>query len=427
MGTSFVNFFFFSSMSLYAEKLTGTVAFAGYLSLVYSATALVIRPVSGIFADKYGRAKTIAIGGILCAVACMLYSFTTVLALLLVIRILNGIGLSMASTSAGAAIPDVVPSERLAEGIGLFGLHSTISQALGPIIALALIGDGELSSFNRLFYISALFCMVSFISGCLIKYERVKKAEKQAVQPPVTPLASSLISSPDLDSAPVSVSDSSPDAALASMSTPAPPAALIEPGEAEGKTFFGFERQVLGPAVVMMLYFFGVSSILTFLTVYAKSRGFQIESLGWFFFVSAGGVLFSRLVFGRIVDRRGGDVVVIPGLAVMAACLFFIPVMPSLPMLICLGLPYGLASGIVGPSINAMMFKRCSVKRRGTVSAAYYAAIDIGITLGAPIMGWAADLVGFTAVYWLSAALLVTNTIVYLLFVSDRKYYKKSA
>ena len=388
MGTSFVNYFFFSSMSLFAEKLTGTVAFAGLMSLAFSATALVFRPVCGVLSDRQGRVKFIILGSFFCALACLLYSFTTSLVLLLIFRVINGVGLSMNNTSAGAAIPDIIPKERMAEGIGIFGLYTTIAQAIGPFIALYIVGSGELSSFKRLFYVSAVFCSVSFISGCFVKFERNKKRE-------------------------LPVKQESAD--------------MQEPDEPEGKIILGFDSRVFGPALIMLLYFLGISSILSFLTLYGKTRGFQVEHLSWFFLVSSCGLLCARLIFGRIVDRRGGDVVIIPGLVVVAICLFAIPFVPSLPLLVCLAFPYGVASGAVAPSINAIMFKRCSPKRRGTVSAAYFAAVDIGISIEAPIMGWLADRIDFDWVFWLSAVVVGVTFLVYVFVVSDRSFERRRA
>ena len=387
-GTNIVNYFFFSSLSLFAEKLTGTVAFAGFLSLAYSATALIVRPVSGLLTDRYGRVKFIILGAILCAVACLLYSFTVSLVLLILIRILNGFGMGMNTTSAGAAIPDIVPKERLAEGVGIFSLYTTVSQAIGPFIALAIVGDGDFRNFNRLFYVAAIFCGVSFICACFVRYERGKKKERPVKQEQIGPQ---------------------------------------EPDEPEGRIILGFDVRVFGPALVIMLYFFGISSILAFLTLYGKTRGFQVANLGWFFLVSAASLFLARLILGRVVDRRGGDALIIPGVIVTAVCLFIIPFAPSLPVLICIAAPYGFATGMVVPSFNAMTFKRCSPRRRGTASAAYFASVDVGITLGAPVFGWLADHVNFSWVYRFSAAVVGLTFLIYIFFVSDRQFERRKA
>ena len=396
VGTSFVIYFFLSTLPLFAETLTGSIAFAGFLSLSTSITALVTRPVFGMLSDKYGRVAILVAGAAISAVACVLFSFTTSLVvysltaglvMLVAIRVIHGIGFSMNQTSAGAAIPDIVPKERLAEGVGIFGIIWTMGQAGGPLIALTIVGNGELSRFNILFFLSAGLCAFSTIAGCMIKYERGAKHKEKEV--------------------------------------PKQPEVKEESSTPEVKTIFGFEKQLLGPALVTILYFFSIASILSFLTLYGRSRGFRVEHLGWFFFASAGGVLIARLMFGRIVDRRGFDIVMIPGFITLALSLFAIPFAPSVIYVILLGFPYGLATGAIGPPVNTMMFKRTSPKRRGSASAAFNMSGDLGITLGAPTMGLIADYIRFDWVYWFAAALAIVGLLIYVLFVSDKRYNKK--
>ena len=467
LGTSFVNNFFFSSLSLYADKLTGTVAYAGYLSLAYSVTALVIRPVSGLISDKYGRVKLIVVGAALCTVSCLMYNMTTGLILLLMIRVFNGIGMSLNSTSAGAAIPDIVPREKLAQGIGIFGLGSTLAQAIGPFIALSIVGDGSMSNFRTLFFVAAAFCAVSLIGSCFIRYEhKAREAEKERLAEEVK-LAEAQALSERLDLSEVSdlpvISAASDDSDIkkptrdelvargesalgrevvraevvtrseevthgehsrGELVTHSEPA-RSESEVPESKTIFGLERQILSLFIMLLVYFVGISAVLSYLTLFAEKQGFALEHLGWYYFVNAGGVMISRLFFGKLVDKRGGDIVIIPSLIVIASCLALIPLAPSLPLLICIALPYGLASGASGPAMNAAMFKRCSPKRRGAVSAAYFVAIDIGISLGTPIMGLIADAVDFRYVYWLSAAIVGAAILIYIFFASDKRYARK--
>lgn len=423
MGANFVNYFFFSTLPLYAKLLTGTATAAGYLSLAYSATALVTRPVAGLITDKVGRVKLIAIGAALATAACLLYGFTTSIVLLILIRILNGIGMGMNATSGGAAVPDIVPEEKLGQGVGYYGLNGTIAQALGPLIALAIIGNGEsLGDFRKLFLVAAAFCCVSLISGCLIRYERNRKrlaamAGTEAAAEPErlteAPEAAEAFAGTESLAEPQTAAAEQPDAA----------------GQAkpEGKIFFGFELQVLAPSLVMMIYFIGISSILTFLTLYGQQRGFQVENLGFFFMVSAGGVLLSRLIISRVIDKRGSDVVIIPAMIVVMLCLFTIPLVPSLPYLICVALPYGIATGIFNPALNTMMFRRCSPKRRGAVSAAYNLSVDVGITLGAPLLGLVADHMSFNWVFWLAAITVCAAFLFFVFFASDKRYAARLA
>ena len=129
-GISFCNYFFFSALPIYAQNITGTVASAGLMTAAYTLAALAIRPLSGVFADKFGRTKLLILGAILCSIACMLYHYAAILLVLIVIRSLHGIGFGMHSTAGGAVAADVIPKSRMAEGLGYFGLYGTIAAAI---------------------------------------------------------------------------------------------------------------------------------------------------------------------------------------------------------------------------------------------------------------------------------------------------------
>ena len=78
-------------------------------------------------------------------------------------------------------------------------------------------------------------------------------------------------------------------------------------------------------------------------------------------------------------------------------------------------------TGAVIPSINTMMFLRCSPQRKGTASAAYFASIDIGFMIGGIVLGVVADSLGFDAVYWVCAGAIAAALVLYLATVAKKK------
>ncbi len=70
------------------------------------------------------------------------------------------------------------------------------------------------------------------------------------------------------------------------------------------------------------------------------------------------------------------------------------------------------------------MFLRCSPQRRGTASAAYFAAIDIGFAIGGIVFGVVAAKLKFNAVYWIAAALTAIAFVLYLKTVAEKKTVK---
>jgi len=387
MGTCFVNYFFFSTLTPYVTMLTGSSLQAGLMTTVYSLAALAARPVTGVLADNSGRVKLLIIGAVLCALTCAGFSIFSVFWMLLIIRGLNGVGFGMHSTCAGAVVADVVPKSRLTEGIGYFGLYSTVGQMIAPSIALAIVKGGTIGEYRVLFILSMVLCLFSAACSCGLTYERKRRKNAQM---------------PGREAAD---NGSEPEEAVS-----APPV----------KTLLGFEYAVFAPGAVLVLLFLGQSSIMSYITVFAQWRGF--DNAGLYFAFSAVGTLLSRLIFGRIADNRGADIVVIPGIIVFAVCLAVMPSVGSMLQLALLALPCGIAQGMALPTLNSMLFRRCSPLHRGTASGAYYAAIDIGFAIGAPILGAVADAFDYRYIYRVSAVLVVLALVLYILIASDKRF-----
>ncbi|NLT14713.1 MAG: MFS transporter [Clostridiales bacterium] len=379
-GISFCNYFFVSTLPIYAQNITGTTFSAGLMTAVFTFAALATRPFTGILTDKVGRVKLLVAGAVLCAAASILYRFSTVIVILILVRTLHGIGFGIHTTCGGAAAADIIPKSRLSEGLGIFGLYGTIASALAPAIALGIIGTGENERFLPLFTLSAVIAVICAILDMMIRYERGKPKSSNNGIPTVEEAVCSSVPLPRL--------------------------------------YMGFEKGVFIPAVVLILVFIAISTLAAFLTIF--SRDMRLGDIGLFFTISAAGMLSSRLLFGKVADRRGADIVVIPALAAIIPCLALIPFAPSRFYLFVLAFPLGLAQGIVCPAVNSMMFQRCSPKRRGSASAAYFAAIDLGYGIGAFLFGIVAEKLGFNFVWWGSALFALMAFVIYLVFLRGK-------
>ena len=395
-----MNHFFLATAPLYVSKLGGSAFQAGMLATVYSMTALAARPISGALSDKSGRVKMLVAGALICAATCAVIGFVSSIPLLLVIRAVAGVGFGMLSTCAGAAAADVLPKSRLAEGIGYFSLYSTAAQAIGPGIALMIIAGDRISDYRTLYIMTAGLCAASAASSCCITYERKRKRHA-----------------------------SGEPGASAGADMPADSAAP-EPGSAPGgagllpKTLLGFEYAVFAPAAVLMLAQIGLSGISVFMSQFARWKDFG--NPGLYFTVTAVGTLLSRLFFGKVADRRGSDIIIIPALAVLTACIALIPAARSMSVLVAMAFPVGIAQGAVLPTINSMLFKRCSPARRGTASGAYFAALDLGFAIGAPLLGAVAGAFDYNFIYWASAASTAVAMLLYMMISTDRRHNMKA-
>ena len=410
VGISFMNFFFAPTLALYIIDIHGgTAAQVGILSLVYSLSALILRPISGVLSDKFGRVKLLIVGAATCTVMTVLFGLAGAIATLMFIRAIQGIGFALHSTCAGAVAGDVLPKSRLAEGIGIFGLGATVAQAFGPMIALAIVRSrdaygnsvvGTLADFRMLFFIMAAMCLLSTIANCCITYERKRK--KQAAQADIDVWAEEQMSE--------------------SMSLPMDaPAEAAESEEPLPKTILGFEYAVFAPVIVLVFTFIATSGIALFLVPFAEIKGFG-NVAGVYFLISALGVFISRMIFGRIADKRGNDIIIIPSLALLAIGLLVLPLIRSETEFLLLAFLSGLAQGAAMPTFNSLIFKRCSAARRGTASGAYFMPIDIGFMVGPLMFGIISDVFDPRYIFWGSGISVTLALALYILISSDKRY-----
>jgi len=391
---SLINYFFLAVTPLHVDLIGGSSLIAGVFISVYAFSALLMRPFAGLLSDKYGRVKLLIIGATVLAVFSVAYGLTAVILILLGIRIIMGFGFGMQSTCGNAAAADVVPKSRLAEGLGYFALHSSVAQAIGPGIALAIVAGGALKDFQTLFFVSAFMSAASVVTNCLITYERKRKLlEKTAAECPEENREIIPEQHPEISEKPLP------------------------------KTFLSFEYAVFVPMVVLILINIGIVGVFGFMAPFAKWK--ELGNPGLFYTITAIGVIISRLTLGKIVDKLGADVVVIPGIVVIVTCLTLFPFIESRTALFILALPFGLSQGALFPTINAMLFKRCSPARRGTTAGAYYTALDIGYSAGAPLLGALADALDYRFIFWVAAVFAVIGLFVYLMACSDRLYNAK--
>lgn len=111
-----------SPLPMYAEHIGASNSIIGLVTGFFALSALLCRPIFGNMLDSKGR-KAVLIMGITayCGIV-LLYGWASTVAILLVLRFLHGIGFSAYSTGSGTVAADLIPAERLVEGLGYFGV-----------------------------------------------------------------------------------------------------------------------------------------------------------------------------------------------------------------------------------------------------------------------------------------------------------------
>jgi len=142
----------------------------GIAIAVYSLTQFLFNPFFGGLSDRYGRRNIILYCLLLNASGYIIFAFTHSYLLLILSRIVGGIGGSSIGV-AQAYISDVTTKEDRAKGMGLIGMAFGLGFVFGPIMG------GILSKFSYMAtgFASASFSVIAFTLSYFLLPESLKK------------------------------------------------------------------------------------------------------------------------------------------------------------------------------------------------------------------------------------------------------------
>ena len=131
-------------------------------------------------------------------------------------------------------------------------------------------------------------------------------------------------------------------------------------------------------------------------------------------------MFISRTFTGRIGDKHGPNIVIIPAIIILMFSYLCIPFIRSLLLFLLISFPIGLSLGTVSPILNALIIKRCSPGRRGTASAAFYSAVDIGVGVGSILFGFIITIFSYSHMFFGSFLFTVFALVIYVLCLAKR-------
>jgi MFS family permease len=334
---------FMPCLPLYIRAQGAAEDIIGLVVGIFTISTISFRPFVGRLLDTRGR-KGIYLFGLGVNICAMIaYKYVPTVALLIPVRLLHGIGWSASTTSATTIATDVIPVRRMGEGMGYYGLGTTLAMAVGPMIGLSI--------FNRW----------GFSSDCNVALGLA--------------LASVLL-------------------ALTIKSTPIKPARTAQPQRSL------FERQALLPAMIMACTAQLHGAIVAFIAIYAA--GFGIDNIGIFFTVYALALLLTRPIAGRLIDRNGYTAVLLVSFLFLAATVPILYHAHQLALFILAGITYGLGIGAGQPTLQTMAVNGVSPERRGAANSTFMIGFDLGMGLGTVIWGLAAKAFGIQFMYALN-------------------------
>jgi MFS family permease len=346
------------TLPLYLLTIGGSQKDVGFVMGTFTLGAMVMRAISGLLCDRYGRKSILTIGLSLMLASTILYWFADRVSLVGLFRGLHGISFGLAGTAIAAIAADSLPGPRMAEGLGYFGLTATLSMGIAPMIGIWLSGR---FGYPVLFYVSSSMAVVTLFSSIMIKSRRADNVKSEQ----------SILKS------------------LANM----------------------IEKSALVPSAIMFLLSLVNSSVVYFIAIYVG--GLHIGNVGFFFAVNSFFMVVSRPISGRWADRGGNNPVMIIGIGTLLLGLILVSQSQTMAAFLCAGALIGIGTGFSIPTLQALAVRTVPAHRRGAATGTYFAAFDLGFGAGAYIWGIVADLAGYGFMYLMAVIPLAIAAMIY--------------
>lgn len=363
--------------SVYITTLGGTATYAGLLATVFSVAAAAARFICGPIVDDRGRRVAMVAGSVVMMAGTIGPLFTGDSELMILWRFLQGVGFSAATTASATAAADVLPRERLGEGIGYFGLGQALAMSVGPALSLFLVSTEPHEN---------LFVGVTAAGALALVFSLLCRYEKNPSVLPATSAYRVRWERAQLDAGQGeralerAEGDAAPRESLVSR--------VIEPKALHG----ALPALCIIPSVGFVIFFVGL---------YGTVLG--VGNAGLFYTVSAVSMVTVRLKSGAFMDR-------VPAIKVLSAAVVcgivgFLMLLAAgaleggarSAVFYLAGLPYGLCLGVCQP-LNQTIAVKCSPPERwGAANALYQLAIDVGMGASTVVWGVLNDTLGFGA------------------------------
>ncbi len=345
------------------ERYHASASIAGILSGIFIVGGFIARLWAGNNMKRLGAKKLLYIGTLIYFLLTFAYFFVHSVVLLLILRLVHGLGFGIAATASGTLAGAIVPSSRRGEGIGYYALSVTLSSAVGPFLSIFLY---RTSGFYSLIWLSALLLFIALVGIFFIHVEKTTDSSNSVDNKVHKKFAWSNY----------------------------------------------FEKEALPISLIAFLIGISYSSILSFMDAYARNIHLS-EAASFFFLVYAITVLLSRPITGRVFDGFGDNFVMYPTYLFFALGLLLIGFAHSGWMLLLAAIFIGLGYGSFSPFGQAIAIRNSEAHRLGITTSTFFGFMDMGVGFGPFILGMFMPLLGYRNLYFASAILALLIAVIY--------------
>lgn len=362
------------TLPAYAKQIGGSSFEASLVVSGFSISSLICRAITGHVADKVNRKPLLLIGLFILSLCTLTYIFLPISGVIIV-RIFQGVGWGMSSTAIAAIVSDMVPNKRRGEGMGYYSLSMIISMSLAPILAIVVMNNFQ---FNIVAVVSIILSIIAILSLQLVNFRKKSKLEIKHIK------KEKIIVLNDL-----------------------------------------FEKKALLPSLLCFLLAITLCGVMSYIMLFGKE--IKLSNIWVYFIGHVSMILLTRSFVGKLFDKKGHAVVIIPGAISMIIGLIVLSYVDSISSLVIASLLYGFGYGAVQPSLQAWAINRSPLERRGAANGTFLSSMDLSFTIGSILLSFIAESKSYAVMYRFSSIFMIIFMIIYGVALLKEKTNEESS
>ena len=349
---------------IFVSTISDNPAIAGIMTTTLMVASLITRFFASVIIQKVNMKLLLIISLIYFLGTIALTFVNTSIGFLIAIRALQGIGFSMLTILVFTMSSNIVPKSRLGEGIVFFAMSTSVGTTMGPLIAISYLAN---YSFRSMMMITLGLMAFSLLCSFFTKNMKVEK-EKES----------------------------------------------LDDTNKEPFYKYMFDKRVLLPCILVSFNYIAIAGTVNFMGAFGKeiNVGGRISQ----FFIAQGiAMVIVRAFSGKIFDKFGHRILIIPGAIAGAIGLGLLGFSTSMWMIWISGVLFGIAFAIIHPIIQAWALTLVPPEKKATANSMLLIFIDAGLAIGSVGLGFLAKVVGYGMTFSYSAAFMIIILILYLI------------
>ena len=318
----------------FSESVGAAAVLTGIIGGLMNMYSILCRPFAGNLSDRISKYRLALAGSVLTVIACIGYVAATDPLVIVVSRIVNGVGFSCCSVCMSTWLANMLPSDRIGSGMGLYGMMNALAMAVSPALGVWIY---QAAGYHAAFCAALVFAVAT---GVIIQF----------------------------------VSDRGIPSDIQQGSIPK-----------EKHSLKIADRKVLPITAIIMLFAIPYCATQSFIVSYTEERSLAVH-VSIFFPLYAIALLILRMALKGSFDRRPFSMFLMMGSACALCSMGLLTFMENNVLMILAAVFMAGGYGIMCSVCQSTAMLLVGREKRGIANSTYYIGLDLGMALG-PVTG----------------------------------------